>query len=80
MKKEVDIAFEVGKGAKEVMKFLENKKYTFGEALDILSMALIVSAFNADIDKAEFLNNTSIFWDGLKDEVSDNKQSGKYTH
>jgi hypothetical protein len=80
MKKEVDIPYVIGDNASAVMKFLESKKVTHGEALDVLSMALIISAFNANVPKKDFMENTDAFWDLLKEEVKDNEQSGKYTH
>ena len=71
MKKEIDVPFNVGKQASEIMKFLRNKDIKFGEALDALSMALIVSAFNAGVSKEEFMSNTNDFWDELKKEVEE---------
>jgi hypothetical protein len=80
MATDTELIFEIGKNAQAIMRSLQDKKLTFAQALDILSMALILSAFNAEIDKQDFLNNTSDMWDMLKEEVKDKQQSGKYEH
>lgn len=71
MKKEIDVPFSVGKQASEIIKYLQTKDIKFGEALDALSMALIISAFNANVSKEEFMSNTNSFWDELKKEVEE---------
>ena len=80
MATDTELIFEIGKNAQSIMRLLQDKKLTFAQALDILSVALILSAFNADIDKQNFLDNTSDMWDMLKEEVNDKQQSGKYEH
>lgn len=76
MKKELDVEFSVGKSASEIMEFLrDNKDITFAQALDALSLALVVSAFSAGVSKKEFMENTNSFWDNFEQEVSDKKQS-----
>jgi hypothetical protein len=80
MATETELIFEIGKNAQEIMHSLQGKKLTFAQALDTLSVALILSAFNAEVDKQDFLNNTGEMWDLLKEEVKDKQQSGKYEH
>jgi hypothetical protein len=76
MKKEIDVPFSVGKKASEIIKFLQkDKSINFGEALDALSMALVVSAFNAGVSKKEFMDNTNAFWDGIMNEMNDTNKT-----
>ena len=76
MKKELDVEFNVGKSASEIMELLRDSKgMTFGQALDALSLALIISAFNAGVSKKEFMDNTNAFWDGIMNEMNDTNKT-----
>lgn len=80
MKKEIDVPFPIGKGAGEVMKFLVGKNLSVGEVLDVLSLALIFSAIDANVSKEEFMSNTDEFWDNLKEEMKTNNNFYKTLH
>ena len=72
MKKELNVEFSVGRSASEIMKFLEeDKNINLGQALDALSLALIISAFNAGVSKKEFMDNTNSFWDTFEQEIAE---------
>lgn len=80
MRTDTEVMFEIGENAYAIMQSLETKKISQLEALDILTVALILSAQRADMDKKHFINHTSEMWDFLKETEEDNKHSGKYTH
>ena len=72
MKKELNVEFSVGKSASEIMEFLrQNKEINFAQALDALSLALVVSAFSAGVSKKEFMENTNSFWDTFEQEIAE---------
>jgi hypothetical protein len=80
MEKETKDKQDLDKYAAEVMKYLQDKKLSFAEALDVLSTALVVSALNAEIDKKEFIKNTNLYWDDLRQTMEDNKQTNDLIH
>ena len=80
MRTNIEIMYEINENAYAIMQSLEIKKISQLEALDILTVALILSAQRADMNKKDFINHTSEMWDFLKEAEEDNKQSGKYTH
>ena len=80
MRTDIEVMFEINENAYAIMQSLETKKVSQLEALDILTVALIISAQRADMNKKDFINHTSEMWDFLKEAEEDNKQSGKYTH
>jgi hypothetical protein len=80
MEKESNDKQDLDKYAAEVMKYLQDKKLSFAEALDVLSTALVVSALNAEIDKKEFIKNTNLYWDDLRQTMEDNKQTNDLIH
>jgi hypothetical protein len=80
MEKESKDKQDLDKYAAEVMKYLQDKKLSFAEALDVLSTALVVSALNAEIDKKEFIKNTNLYWDDLRQTMEDNKQTNDLIH
>jgi hypothetical protein len=80
MRTDIEVMFEINENAYAIMQSLETKKISQLEALDILTVALILSAQRADMNKKDFINHTSEMWDFLKEAEEDNKQSGKYTH
>ena len=80
MRTDIEIMFEINENAHAIMQSLETKKVSQLEALDILTVALIISAQRGDMDKKHFINHTSEMWDFLKEAEEDNKHSGKYTH
>ena len=80
MRTDIEVMFEINENAYAIMQSLETKKISQLEALDILTVALILSAQRADMNKKDFINHTNEMWDFLKEAEEDNKQSGKYTH
>ena len=62
------------------MRYLQDKKLSFAEALDVLSTALVVSALNAEVDKKDFIKNTNMYWDDLRQTLEDNKQANDLIH
>jgi hypothetical protein len=80
MEKESKDKQDLDKYAAAVMKYLQDKKLSFAEALDVLSTALVVSALNAEIDKKEFIKNTNLYWDDLRQTMEDNKQTNDLIH
>ncbi len=80
MEKETKDKQDLDKYAAEVMKYLQDKKLSFAEALDVLSTALVVSALNAEIDKKEFIKNTNLYWDDIRQTMEDNKQTNDLIH
>jgi hypothetical protein len=80
MRTDIEVMFEINENAYAIMQSLETKKISQLEALDILTVALILSAQRADMNKKDFINHTSEMWDFLKEAEEDHKQSGKYTH
>ena len=64
-KKELDVKYEVGEKAEELMAVLENSELSFGQGLDALALALVVSALNAEIPKESFLKTMGIRYDHL---------------
>jgi hypothetical protein len=80
MRTDIEIMFDINENAYSIMQSLETKKVSQLEALDILTVALVLSAQRGDMDKKDFLNHTSEMWDFLKEAEENNKHSGKYTH
>jgi flagellar biosynthesis/type III secretory pathway chaperone len=80
MEKEPRDKQDLNKYAAEVMRYLQDKKLSFAEALDVLSTALVVSALNAEVDKKEFIKNTNMYWDDLRQTMEDNKQANDLIH
>lgn len=80
MKTDNEVIFEIGNNAMAIMKSLEKKKLSQAEVLDILTVALTLSAQRSEVNKKDFIKHTSMMWDFLEDQEDDKKQSGKYTH
>ena len=71
-KKELDVKYEVGKKAEELMAVLQNSELSFGQGLDALALAIVVSALNAEIPKETFLETMGIRYDHLANYAKEN--------
>jgi hypothetical protein len=71
-KKELDVKYEVGKKAEELMVVLQNSELSFGQGLDALALAIVVSALNAEIPKETFLETMGIRYDHLANYAKEN--------
>ena len=80
MRDDIEIMYEINENAYAIMQSLETKRVSQLEALDILTVALVLSAQRGDVDKKDFMNHTSEMWDFLKEAEEENKQSGKHLH
>ena len=67
MKKELDVKYEVGVKAEEPMAVLQKSELSYGQGLDALALALVVSALNAEIPKETFLETMGSRYDELLD-------------
>ncbi len=67
MKKELNVNYEVGEKAEELISVLQNSELSFGQGLDALALALVVSALNAEIPKETFLKTMDARYDQLSD-------------
>ena len=66
MKKEIkEVNHKVGAKVKELIDVLQNSELSFGQGLDALAFALVVSALNAEIDKESFLKTMGVRYDYL---------------
>jgi chromosome condensin MukBEF complex kleisin-like MukF subunit len=74
-KKELDVKYEVGKKAEELMAVLQNSELSFGQGLDALAFALVVSALNAEIDKESFLKTMGVRYDHLSNLTKDHDET-----
>ena len=71
-KKELDVKYEVGKKAEELMAVLQNSELSFGQGLDALALAIVVAALNAEIPKETFLETMGIRYDHLANYAKEN--------
>ena len=70
MKKELNVNYEVGEKAEELISILQNSELSFGQGLDALALAIVVSALNAEIPKETFLKTMGARYDQLSDIAS----------
>jgi len=71
-KKELDVKYEVGKKAEELMAVLQNSELSFGQGLDALALAIVVAALNAEIPRETFLETMGIRYDHLANYAKEN--------
>jgi hypothetical protein len=76
MKKEIkEVNHEVGAKVKELIDVLQNSELSFGQGLDALAFALVVSALNAGIDKDTFLKTMGVRYDYLSNLTEDDDET-----
>ena len=63
------VKVEVGTKAQEIITSLESSNLSFGQGLDALALALVVSALNAEIDRENFIKTVSARYDYLSSMV-----------
>jgi hypothetical protein len=71
-KKELNVKYEVGEKAEELISILQNSELSFGQGLDALALALVVSALNAEIPKETFLETMGVRYDHLANYAKEN--------
>jgi len=76
MKKEIkEVNYKVGAKVKELIAVLEKSELSFGQGLDALAFALVVSALNAGIDKDTFLKTMGVRYDYLSNLTEDHDET-----
>ena len=76
MKKEMkEVNYKVGAKVKELIAVLEKSELSFGQGLDALAFALVVSALNAEIDKDTFLKTMGVRYDYLSNLTEDDDET-----
>ena len=76
MKKEMkEVNYKVGAKVKELIAVLEKSELSFGQGLDALAFALVVSALNAEIDKESFLKTMGVRYDYLLNLTEDHNET-----
>ena len=76
MKKEIkEVNHKVGAKVKELIDVLQNSELSFGQGLDALAFALVVSALNAEIDKETFLKTMGVRYDYLSNLTEDDDET-----
>ena len=79
MKKEIkevkEVNYKVDAKVKELIDVLQNSELSFGQGLDALAFALVVSALNAEIDKETFLKTMGVRYDHLSNLSKDHDET-----